>query len=89
MQRAPRSLPFLLTLALFLADPRALSGVSPVPWDWKWFTGPSPFVNGVGRKNQGSVVLSHLVLDPGVDYFPLHLVALLVEEVISLEPSST
>lgn len=56
MQRASRSLPFLLTRALFSEDPGAVSGGSPTPWGWKRFT-ISSFVSGMGR-TKPSVALS-------------------------------
>lgn len=65
MQRAPWSLPSQLTRALFPEDPRALSGGSPVPWDWRRFSRPSPW----GEPSQ--VQSFHTwVFDPGLDYFP-------------------
>lgn len=78
MQRAPRSLPALLTRGLFPEDPSEPLGISLLPWDWSDSLDLLPESAGGGEPSQ-TQSFHTWVLDSRVDYFPLHLVALFVE----------
>lgn len=76
MQRGARSLPALLPRALFPADWSALLGGAPVPWDRR---GLVDHLVSTGGGEPSQVQSFHTrVLEPLIDYFPLHLVALFV-----------